>query len=84
MKISVVFEYTNAPVIPTVIPKRQIITYVINAWKFEGPNDPTGSEQVGPSKVTAFQEPSNTVHIGDNENGSWRPIVTGIRMLSWI
>ena len=59
--------------------KRQIITYVINAWKFEGPNDPTGSEQVGPSKLTAFQEPSNTVHIGDNENGSWRPIVTGIR-----
>ena len=59
--------------------KRQIITYVINAWKFNGPRDQSGTEQVGPSKITAFQEPSNTVHIGDNENGSWRPIVTGVR-----
>ncbi len=57
--------------------RRQIITYVINAWKFTGPNDKTGSEQVGPSKITAFQRPSGTIHLTDNENGAWRPIVTG-------
>ena len=57
--------------------RRQIITYVINAWKFTGPDDKVGSEQVGPSKVTAFQVPSDTIHLIDNENGSWRPIVTG-------
>ena len=59
--------------------KRQVITYVINAWKFASITDRVGSEQIGPSKITAFQEPSNSVHIGDNEDGSWRPIVTGFR-----
>jgi len=59
--------------------ERQVITYVINAWKFSSKTDMVGTEQVGPSKITAFQEPSNTVHIGDNEDGAWRPIVTGIR-----
>jgi prepilin-type N-terminal cleavage/methylation domain-containing protein/prepilin-type processing-associated H-X9-DG protein len=59
--------------------RRQIITYVINAWKFSGPNDRVGSEQVGPSKLNAFQVPSETIHLTDNEDGSWRPIVTGYR-----
>ena len=57
--------------------KRQIITYVINAWKFTGPTDMVGTEQIGPSKVTSFQIPSDTIHLADNESASWRPIVTG-------
>jgi prepilin-type N-terminal cleavage/methylation domain-containing protein/prepilin-type processing-associated H-X9-DG protein len=57
--------------------RRQIITYVINAWKFSSPTDRVGSEQVGPSKLTNFQVPSETIHLIDNENGSWRPIITG-------
>jgi prepilin-type N-terminal cleavage/methylation domain-containing protein/prepilin-type processing-associated H-X9-DG protein len=59
--------------------KKQIITYSINAWKFRNKEDMIGTEQIGPSKITAFQEPSNSIHIGDNAAGSWRPIVTGIR-----
>ena len=57
--------------------ERQIITYVINAWKFSSPTDMVGSEQIGPSKITAFQNPSDSIHIGDNEDGRWRPVVTG-------
>jgi prepilin-type N-terminal cleavage/methylation domain-containing protein/prepilin-type processing-associated H-X9-DG protein len=57
--------------------RRQIITYVINAWKFTGPDDKVGSEQVGPSRLSAFEIPSDTIHLTDNENGSWRPVVTG-------
>ncbi len=57
--------------------RRQIITYVINAWKFTGPKDKVGSEQEGPSRITAFEIPSDTIHLTDNENGAWRPIVTG-------
>ena len=34
--------------------KRQVITYVINAWKFASITDRIGSEQIGPSKITAF------------------------------
>ncbi|MCS1409635.1 MAG: hypothetical protein M2R45_02819 [Verrucomicrobia subdivision 3 bacterium] len=62
---------------PSYPKKKQIITYVINAWKFKDPTDMVGSEQIGPSKITAFQIPSDTLHLGDNENGSWRPIITG-------
>lgn len=70
----------KCPSYPNRNPKqRQVITYVINAWKFNSPTDMVGSEQVGPSKITAFQQPANSVHLGDNEDGSWRPIVTGIR-----
>ena len=57
--------------------KPQIITYVINAWKFSSPQDMNGSEQIGPSKITAFQNPSDTIHLADNEDGPWRPIVSG-------
>jgi prepilin-type processing-associated H-X9-DG protein len=57
--------------------REQIITYVINAWKFSGPEDRVGTEQVGPSKLTAFQVPSDTIHLTDNESGAWRPIITG-------
>ncbi len=57
--------------------RRQLITYVINAWKFTGPTDRVGSEQVGPSRLTAFEIPSDTIHLTDNENGPWRPIITG-------
>ena len=59
--------------------KKQIITYVINAWKFNSTTDMVGTEQIGPSKITGFQEPSNSIHLGDNADGSWRPIVTGYR-----
>ncbi len=57
----------------------QVITYVINAWNFESPDDAVGYEKVGPSKLSRFQIPSKTLHLGDNEAGSWRPIVTGYR-----
>ncbi|MCC6234750.1 MAG: prepilin-type N-terminal cleavage/methylation domain-containing protein [Verrucomicrobiales bacterium] len=59
--------------------RRQIITYVINAWKFSSPKDRTGTEQVGPSRLGGFQLPAETIHLTDNENGPWRPIVTGFQ-----
>ena len=59
--------------------EKQVITYVINAWKFSSPTDMVGTEQIGPSKITAFQNPSDSVHIMDNEDGAWRPIVTGFQ-----
>ena len=70
----------KCPSYPNRNPKqRQVITYVINAWKFSSPTDMVGSEQIGPSKITGFQEPASSVHLGDNEDGAWRPVVTGIR-----
>jgi len=61
-------------------PKRkQIITYVINAWRFSSPTDPVGSEQTSPSKLTGFVRPSDSVHLADNEDGAWRPVITGLQ-----
>jgi prepilin-type N-terminal cleavage/methylation domain-containing protein/prepilin-type processing-associated H-X9-DG protein len=59
--------------------RRQIITYVVNAWKFSSPTDAVGSEQTSPSKLDRFIRPADSVHLADNENGPWRPIVTGLQ-----
>ncbi len=59
--------------------KTQVITYVVNAWTFSSPTDPTGSELTVPSKLDRFVRPSDSAHLADNENGSWRPIVTGLQ-----
>ena len=56
---------------------RQIVTYVVNAWRFNSPTDRQGFQQIGASKVTSFQEPSNTIYLADSEDGSWRPIIDG-------
>ncbi|MBI4660231.1 MAG: type II secretion system protein [Verrucomicrobia bacterium] len=56
--------------------KRQVMTYVVNAWQFSSPRDMTGSEITGLQKVTRFQQPADTVYFADNESGSWRPIFT--------
>ena len=70
----------QCPRYPKNDPRRiQVITYVINAWRFRSLNDTFGYEQVGPSKLVEFQMPSEAIHLGDNESGSWRPIVTGYR-----
>lgn len=41
--------------------RRQLITYVINSWKFSSPTDKAGSEQVGPSRLAAFEMPAETI-----------------------
>jgi prepilin-type N-terminal cleavage/methylation domain-containing protein/prepilin-type processing-associated H-X9-DG protein len=69
----------KCPSYPSKDPKRkQVITYVINAWRFTGPKDMTGVEQQEPSKITRFQQPTDSAHLVDNEDGSWRPIITGL------
>ncbi|MFM8421010.1 MAG: type II secretion system protein [Verrucomicrobiota bacterium] len=67
------------PSYPNKNPKRrQVITYVVNAWRFSGPNDMVGTEQTSPTKLDAFQRPADTAYLADNEDGPWRPIVTGL------
>lgn len=59
--------------------KEQVITYVINAWKFRTPTDMVGSEQIGPQRITEVQEPTSTTYIQDNADGPHRPIIKGFR-----
>ena len=61
---------------PSYPEKRQLICYVVNAWKFSGPNDLVGTEQLGLTQLTRVQRPVDTIYFADNEHGSWRPIIT--------
>ncbi len=70
-------EYARVKVFtcPSYPDKRQLICYVVNAWKFTSPTDPVGGEVVGLTRLTQVQVPALTVYFADNENGSWRPII---------
>ena len=57
----------NCPSYPD---KTQTVDYVINSW--EDDIDETN----GPSKITEFRTPSQTIYLADNAHGSWRPIIS--------
>jgi len=59
----------------------EIICYVDNAWQFSSPADQVGWELNGLSKLTRILRPADTVYLTDNENGSWRPIITDLTVI---
>lgn len=56
--------------------KKQLICYVDNAWTFSSLKDKTGTEITGPSRLTRFQKPTETIYFADNESGPWRPVIS--------
>ena len=66
---------------PSYPDKRQLVCYVVNAWKFSSPTDKVGSEEVGLVKLTKIQVPTETIYLADNENGSWRPIIGNLSII---
>jgi prepilin-type N-terminal cleavage/methylation domain-containing protein/prepilin-type processing-associated H-X9-DG protein len=63
---------------PSYPDKRQLICYVDNAWVFSSPRDNVGSEVTGLTRMSKLQRPTDTIYFADNENGSWRPIITAL------
>ncbi len=63
---------------PSYPDKKQLICYVDNAWTFSSPQDRIGTEVTGLTRITKFQRPVDTVYFADNENGSWRPVITAL------
>ena len=63
---------------PSYPDKRQLICYVANSWRFSGPSDTVGSEVTGLTKLNRFLRPVDTIYLADNENGSWRPVITDL------
>jgi prepilin-type N-terminal cleavage/methylation domain-containing protein/prepilin-type processing-associated H-X9-DG protein len=72
------YRLARVLVCPSYPDKRQLIGYVVNAWKFSGPSDMVGTEQIGASKLSKFQQPSDTIYFADNESGSWRPVIMSL------
>ena len=66
---------------PSYPDKRQLICYVANSWRFSSPSDMVGSEVVGMTKITRFQRPVDTIYLANDENGSWRPVITDLGMI---
>ncbi len=56
--------------------KRQVVCYVINAWRFTSVRDMTGSELTGAHNVNRVHRPTDTIYLADNESASWRPVFT--------
>jgi prepilin-type N-terminal cleavage/methylation domain-containing protein/prepilin-type processing-associated H-X9-DG protein len=71
---------SNGPIYlcPSYPNKAQMVCYVVNAWDFSGPTDLVGFEVRGVTKLSAFQRPTDTIYLVDNESGSWRPIITNL------
>ncbi len=60
---------------PTYPDKEQTICYVVNGWDFDNDRDMTGHEILVPSKLSECEQPSFTIFLADNEDGSWRHII---------
>lgn len=71
-------EYAKVRVFtcPSYPQKRQLICYVVNAWRFTSPRDRVGTEQTGLTRIQNVQRPVETIYLADNEHGAWRPIIT--------
>ncbi|HAH98202.1 MAG TPA: hypothetical protein DCO70_02630 [Verrucomicrobiales bacterium] len=79
-----IFMCPNYPLPKRTPNRKQVITYVVNAWKFRSARDNIGYEHIGFSKITDFTQPSNSAYLLDNEDGIEnpginRPIVTGFQ-----
>jgi prepilin-type N-terminal cleavage/methylation domain-containing protein/prepilin-type processing-associated H-X9-DG protein len=66
---------------PSYPDKKQMICYVVNAWTFSSPTDKVGTEQTGLTRMNRIQSPSETIYFADNENGSWRPVISALGAL---
>ena len=66
---------------PSYPDKRQLICYVVNAWQFASPLDKVGSEETGLTRLEKVQQPADTVYFADNENGSWRPVISSLGVI---
>jgi prepilin-type N-terminal cleavage/methylation domain-containing protein/prepilin-type processing-associated H-X9-DG protein len=66
---------------PSYPDKRQVMCYVVNAWTFSSPLDPTGREIIGLQNLSRIQRPVATIYFTDNENASWRPIFTSTSII---
>ena len=58
--------------------KKQLICYVDNAWTFSSARDKVGFEVTGLTRLNRFQQPADSIYFADNENGSWRPVITAL------
>jgi prepilin-type N-terminal cleavage/methylation domain-containing protein/prepilin-type processing-associated H-X9-DG protein len=60
---------------PSYPEKRQTVCYVCNDWGFSGPDDETGYELGGWTRLTEVRRQGRCIYLTDNEDGPWRAII---------
>jgi prepilin-type N-terminal cleavage/methylation domain-containing protein/prepilin-type processing-associated H-X9-DG protein len=53
--------------------QKQLVCYVVNSWP-----SGTAQEDNGLMKLSAFQRPVDTIYLVDNEDATWRPVITDL------
>jgi len=53
--------------------KKQLVCYVVNSWA-----SGAAQEDNGLMKLSAFQRPADTIYLVDNEDATWRPVITDL------
>ncbi len=61
---------------PSYPDKEQTVCYIVNGWDFDDRNDRTGHETTEHSRLTDCKRPAETLYLVDNEDGSWRSVIT--------
>jgi len=72
------FKKVRVYICPSYPDKRQLICYVVNSWQFSNRIDTRGSEIDGLAKLSRIKKPADTIYFADNEDGSWRPIISDL------
>jgi prepilin-type N-terminal cleavage/methylation domain-containing protein/prepilin-type processing-associated H-X9-DG protein len=61
---------------PSYPDKRQTVCFVVNGWANNQSGDGDWHMQGTPTKLTACKKPALNIYLADNEDGSWRTIIT--------
>ena len=72
------FSRTRIFSCPSFPDSSQLVCYVVNGWTFSSAADLTGTQLNGFQPIIKIQRPVDTVYVAENENGSWRPVITNI------
>ena len=75
------FSRTRIFSCPSFPEPRQLVCYVVNGWTFRSASDTTGAELGGLQPVNKIMRPVDTIYLAENEDGSWRPIITNLGVI---
>jgi prepilin-type N-terminal cleavage/methylation domain-containing protein/prepilin-type processing-associated H-X9-DG protein len=75
------FSRTRIFSCPSFPEPRQLVCYVVNGWTFRSASDTTGTELGGLQPVNKIMRPVDTIYLAENEDGSWRPIITDLGVI---
>jgi prepilin-type N-terminal cleavage/methylation domain-containing protein/prepilin-type processing-associated H-X9-DG protein len=71
-------DYTSVKIYkcPSYPNKKQTVCFVINGWQFSSATDQVGTWTTADSSLLKCKRPAETLYLTDNEDGTWRDVIT--------